>query len=156
MKTFNNVDDIWESLDDCTTIDQIYYVISNIPQKFGNWWTEVVGENELEVTDECLDKNQENMIVESRTFEVELQFKDEDEVAEMVKANELFKEGEEEIERETAEKDTKAEALHLLDEIRNIVSGYVDSASVGNTPTQEDLEVLEAKLSELNRKLEAI
>lgn len=56
----------------------------------------------------------------------------------------------------TAEKDTKAEALQLLDEIRNIVSGYADGTSVDNPPTQEDLEVLEAKLSELNRKLEAI
>ena len=56
----------------------------------------------------------------------------------------------------TAEKDSKAEALQLLDEIRNIVGGYADSASVDNSPTQEDLEVLEAKLSELNRKLEVI
>ena len=56
----------------------------------------------------------------------------------------------------TAEKDPKAEALQLLDEIRNIVCGYADSASVDNPLTQEDLEVLEAKLSELNRKLEAI
>ena len=56
----------------------------------------------------------------------------------------------------TAEKDHKAEALQLLDEIRNMVCGYVDGASVDNPPTQEDLEVLEAKLSELNRKLEAI
>ena len=55
-----------------------------------------------------------------------------------------------------AEKDPKAEALQLLDEIRNIVGGYADSASVDNPTTQEDLEVLEAKLSELNRKLEAI
>ena len=56
----------------------------------------------------------------------------------------------------TAEKDPKAEALQLLDEIRNIVGCYADSASVDNPPTQEDLAVLEAKLSELNRKLEAI
>lgn len=73
MKTFNHVNDIWETLDTCTTIDQIYYIISNIPQKFGNWWTEVIGQNELEVTNEWLDKNQEDMIVESRTFEVELE-----------------------------------------------------------------------------------
>ena len=46
----------------------------------------------------------------------------------------------------TAEKDHKAEALQLLDEIRNIVGGYADGASVDNPPTQEDLEVLKAKL----------
>ena len=36
MKTSNNVDDIWEALDTCETVDQIYEVMSNIPQKFGN------------------------------------------------------------------------------------------------------------------------
>lgn len=65
----------------------------------------------------------------------------------------------EEFERETAEdaeEDPKAEALQLLDEIRNIVCGYADGASGDNPPSQEDLEELEAKLSELNRKVEAI
>lgn len=85
-----------------------------------------------------------------------LKWMSEDEVADMVKANELLEEDEEEIESETAEKDTKAEVLQLLDGIRNMVSGYADGASVDNSPTQEDLEALEAKLSELNRKLEAI
>ena len=156
MKTFNHVNDIWEALETCTTVDQIYDILDNIPQKFGTWWADVVGENEIEVTNQWWDKYQEDMVVESQIFEVKLELKKEDEVAEMAKANELFKEDEEEIERETAEKDHKAEALQLLDEIRNMVCGYVDSASVGNPPTQEDLEVLEAKLSELNRKLEAI
>ena len=156
MKTFNHVNDIWEALDTCTTVDQIYDILDNIPQKFGTWWADVVGENEIEVTNQWWDKNQEDMVVESQIFEVKLELKEEDEVAEMAKANELFEEDEEEIEIETAEKDPKAEALQLLDEIRNIVGGYADSASVDNSPTQEDLEVLEAKLSELNRKLEAI
>ena len=156
MKTFNHVDDIWEALETCTTVDQIYDILDNIPQKFGTWWADVVGENEIEVTNQWWDKYQEDMVVESQIFEVKLELKKEDEVAEMAKANELFKEDEEEIEIETAEKDPKAEALQLLDEIRNIVGGYADSASVDNSPTQEDLEVLEAKLSELNRKLEAI
>jgi hypothetical protein len=62
----------------------------------------------------------------------------------------------EEFERETAEEDPKAEALQLLDEIRNMVCGYADGASCSNPPSQEDLEELEAKLSELNRKIEAI
>ena len=156
MKTFNHVDDIWEALETCTTVDQIYDILDNIPQKFGTWWADVVGENEIEVTNQWWDKNQEDMVVESQIFEVKLELKEEDEVVEMAKANELFKEDEEETEIETAEKDPKAEALQLLDEIRNIVGGYADSASVDNPPTQEDLEVLEAKLSELNRKLESI
>ena len=156
MKTFNHVNDIWEALETCTTVDQIYDILDNIPQKFGTWWADVVGENKIEVTNQWWDKNQEDMVVESQIFEVKLELKEEDEVAEMAKANELFEEDEEEIEIETAERDPKAEALQLLDEIRNIVGGYADSASVDNSPTQEDLEVLEAKLSELNRKLEAI
>ena len=73
MKTFNHIDEIWEALDACETVDQIYDTLDNIPQKFGIWWTEVVGENELEVTNEWWDKNQEDMIVESRTFEVKLE-----------------------------------------------------------------------------------
>ena len=73
METFNHIDEIWEALDTCETVDQIYDILGNIPQKFGNWWTEVVGENELEVTNEWWDKNQEDTVVESRTFEVELE-----------------------------------------------------------------------------------
>lgn len=73
MKTFNHVDDIWETLETCTIVDQIYDILDNIPQKFGIWWADVVGENEIEVTNQWWDKNQEDMIVESRTFEVKLE-----------------------------------------------------------------------------------
>ena len=73
MKTFNHIDDIWETLDTCTTVDQIYNVLSNIPQKFGSWWTEVVGENKIEVTNQWWDENQEDLIFESQTFEVDLE-----------------------------------------------------------------------------------
>ena len=45
MKTFNHIDDIWEALDTCTTVDQIYDILDSIPQKFGTWWADVVGEN---------------------------------------------------------------------------------------------------------------
>ena len=73
MKTFNHIDDIWGSLDTCTTVDQIYGIIDNIPKKFGTWCVDVVGENEIEVTNEHWDKNQEEMVIESRTFGVESQ-----------------------------------------------------------------------------------
>ena len=73
MKTFNHIDDIWEALDTCTTVDQIYDILDSIPQKFGTWWADVVGDNEIEVTNQWWDKYQEDMIVESRTFEVELE-----------------------------------------------------------------------------------
>ena len=100
MKTFNHVNDIWEALETCTTVDQIYDILDNIPQKFGTWWADVVGENEIEVTNQWWDKYQEDMVVESQIFEVKLELKKEDEVVEMAKANELFKEDEEEIETE--------------------------------------------------------
>ena len=38
MKTFNNVDEIYESLDTCMTIDQIYYIIRE-----SNFWSWVLG-----------------------------------------------------------------------------------------------------------------
>ena len=71
METFNHIDEIWEALDTCETVDQIYDTLDSIPQKFGIWWTEVVGENKIEVTNQWWDKYQEDMVVESRTFEVE-------------------------------------------------------------------------------------
>ena len=73
MKTFNHIDEIWEALDTCETVDQIYDILDSIPQKFGTWWADVVGENEIEVTNQWRDKYQEDMVVESRTFEVKLE-----------------------------------------------------------------------------------
>ena len=73
MKTFNHIDDIWEAMEACETATQIYDIIDNIPAKFGTWWAEIVGKEELEVTNQWWDKNQEDMMIESRIFEVEIE-----------------------------------------------------------------------------------
>ena len=73
MKTFNHVDEIWEALEKCKTVEEVYDILDYIPNRFGTWWADVVGENEIEVTNQWWDKNQEDMIVESQTFEVELE-----------------------------------------------------------------------------------
>lgn len=73
MKTFNHVNDIWEALEACETATQIYDILDNIPAKFGTWWADVVGEGELEVTNQWWDANQEDMMTESQTFEVDLE-----------------------------------------------------------------------------------
>ena len=72
-KTFNHVDDIWEALEACETNTQIYDIIGNIPAKFGTWWEDIVGEGELEVTTQWWDETQEDMVIESRIFEVEIE-----------------------------------------------------------------------------------
>lgn len=73
MRKFNHVDEIWEALEECKTAKEVYDLIDDIPNKFGTWWADVVGENQLEVTNQWWDKNQEDMIVESQTFEVILE-----------------------------------------------------------------------------------
>ena len=80
MKKFNHVDEIWEALEKCKTAEEVYDIIDYIPQKFGTWWADIVGENQLEVTNQWWDKNQEDMIVESQTFEVIVADDDEDEI----------------------------------------------------------------------------
>lgn len=73
MKTFNNVNDIWEALEACETAEHIYDILDSIPRKFGTWWADVVAAGELEVTNQWWDEDQQDMMIESQTFEVELE-----------------------------------------------------------------------------------
>ena len=73
MKTFNHVNDIWEALEACETNTQIYDILDDIPAKFGTWWADTVGKEELEVTNQWGDETQEDMVWESRVFEVEVE-----------------------------------------------------------------------------------
>lgn len=75
---FKHVDDIWEALDECKTAEEVYDILDNIPAKFGTWWADVAGENQLEVTNQWWDKNQEDMIVESQTLEINLEDEEDD------------------------------------------------------------------------------
>ena len=73
---FKHVDEIWEALEECKTAEEVYDILDNIPAKFGTWWADVVGEGELEVTNQWWDANQEDMMTESQTFEVDLESDD--------------------------------------------------------------------------------
>lgn len=72
-KTFSHVDEIWEALEACETAEQAYEILDSIPRKFGTWWGDVVAAGELEVTNQWWDENQQDMMIESRTFEVNLE-----------------------------------------------------------------------------------
>lgn len=69
---FNHVNDIWDLLEQCETLDQISDVLDEIPRKFGTWFYDIIGENVVEVTNQWWDSNQQDMMVESQRFEVEV------------------------------------------------------------------------------------
>lgn len=73
MKNFNHVNDIWEALEKCKTAEEVYDILDNIPAKFGTWWADVVGEGELEVTNQWWDNNTEETVTECQTLEVDLE-----------------------------------------------------------------------------------
>lgn len=73
MKKFKHVNDIWDALAECETVEQVYDILDNIPAKFGAWVADVVGEGELEVTNQWWDKNLEDTMTESQTFEFTLE-----------------------------------------------------------------------------------
>lgn len=77
-KTFTHINDIWKALEACKTADQVYDILNSIPAKFGTWWADVTGENEIEITNVWWDQNQEDMATESQTFEVILTNDEED------------------------------------------------------------------------------
>lgn len=69
---FEHVNDIWDLLEQCETLDQISDVLDEIPRKFGVWFYDVIDEGVIEVTNQWWDDNQEDMMVESQRFEVEV------------------------------------------------------------------------------------
>ena len=70
--TFNHTQEVWDALEGCQTVDQIYDVLEQVPAKFGIWFGDVVGENSLEVTNQQWDREQEQFLSESQVFEVQL------------------------------------------------------------------------------------
>ncbi len=71
---FNHVNDIWDTIEQCETREQIEDVLDNIPRKFGEWWVdqtdELDGVIELEVTNQWWDDNQQDMMTQSFRCEV--------------------------------------------------------------------------------------
>jgi hypothetical protein len=68
--TFHRKQEVWDALEGCQTVDQIYDVLEQVPAEFGIWFGDVVGENNLEVTNQQWDGEQ--FITESQVFEVQL------------------------------------------------------------------------------------
>ena len=71
---FTHVNDIWDTLEQCETLDQIKDVITSIPLKFGRWFCEQTDEDdevlELEVTNEWWDDNQQDLMTEKQRLEI--------------------------------------------------------------------------------------
>ena len=71
---FKHVNDIWDTIEQCETREQIEDVLENIPRKFGEWWVdqtdELDGVIELEVTNQWWDEDQQDMMVQSFRCEV--------------------------------------------------------------------------------------
>lgn len=70
---FEHVNDVWDLLEQCETVDQINDVLDEIPSKFGIWFYDVIGGRVVEVTNQWWDDNQEDMMVETQSFEVEVE-----------------------------------------------------------------------------------
>lgn len=71
---FTHVNDIWDTLEQCETLDQIEDVITSIPLKFGRWFCEQTDEDEevleFEVTNEWWDDNQQDLMTEKQRLEI--------------------------------------------------------------------------------------
>ena len=75
---FEHVDEIWEALEECKTAEEVNDLLDCIPNKFGTWWVDEIDVGVIEVTNQWWDKNQEDMIVESQTFEINLEDEEDD------------------------------------------------------------------------------
>lgn len=68
---FNHVGDIWDTLEQCETREEIEDVLDEIPRKFGIWFCDKIDDGVVEVTNQWWDDNQQDMMSESQRFEVE-------------------------------------------------------------------------------------
>jgi len=73
MKTFNHVNDVWEALDSCETMKQVEEVLDNVPRKLGEWWCDVINSDELEVTNQWWDEDQQDMMMESIRLHIQVE-----------------------------------------------------------------------------------
>jgi hypothetical protein len=77
---FYHIHDCVDALMACETIEEVYALFGAFPNKFGEWWVDVVGEGEdayYEVTNEWWDEQYEEL--NSRTFDLEIEVEEEDE-----------------------------------------------------------------------------
>ena len=71
---FIHVGEIWDTLEQCETEEEIEDVITSIPLKFGRWFCEQTDEDdevlEFEVTNEWWDDNQQDLMTEKQRLEI--------------------------------------------------------------------------------------
>lgn len=67
---FNHVNDIWDTIEQCETREQIEDVLENIPRKFGTWFCDKIDDGVVEVTNQWWDDDQQDMMVQSFRCEV--------------------------------------------------------------------------------------
>lgn len=67
---FIHVGEIWDTLEQCETEDEIKDVLEDIPNKFGTWFSDRIDVGVVEVTNQWWDNNQQDMMSESQRFEV--------------------------------------------------------------------------------------
>ncbi len=73
MAKFNHIDDCWDAINECETIQEVGDLIREFPNKFGDWWiTESHnGDTECyEVTNSYWDENSGGQLFESSELEV--------------------------------------------------------------------------------------
>lgn len=72
-KTFKHINDCWNAIEDCETIEEVRQVLGDLPRKFGEWWIDTVSEDGIpcyEVTNQYWDDQYEEFCTDTRTLEV--------------------------------------------------------------------------------------
>lgn len=72
-KTFNHINDCWNAIEGCETIEEVRQVLDNLPRKFGEWWIDTTSEDGIpcyEVTNQYWDAQYEEFYTDARTLEV--------------------------------------------------------------------------------------
>lgn len=72
-KTFKHINDCWNAIEDCETIEEVRQVLDNLPRKFGEWWIDTTSDDGIpcyEVTNQYWDPQYEEYYTDSRTLEV--------------------------------------------------------------------------------------
>ena len=67
---FNHVNDIWDTIEQCETLEEIEDVLDEIPRKFGTWFCDKIDNGVVEVTNQWWDEDQQDMMVQSFRCEV--------------------------------------------------------------------------------------
>lgn len=70
---FNHIDDCWDAITECETIQEVQKVLGEIPNKFGSWWIAVTDNGDgdcYEITNSYWDSDAGGQLYESAELEV--------------------------------------------------------------------------------------